>query len=138
MNEDNDLLVKTKNLPCVCVNRAGERELSMEEAASLPKLFVKKQKFTDEEFKEDNEDDYIGMLNSKLFGRPGWLQENLDLHWHPGKFGFCLQLFESTLRKGDPAYDGLFDDGACYLFLHKGLKRMTDNDSCGVLFVQFT
>jgi hypothetical protein len=119
----------------VLLHEEGDIELFKDDCQALPRYSISASKFTEQEMAEENEDDYVGVLRSKLFGRPGWLQDELFL---PPKLSFSLQLFESDLRKADHAYDGIFRDGAGYLFLSQNLKKLKPRSEAGVFVAQFT
>lgn len=125
-----------KSNPCrVLLHPESNIELFNPEAYVFPPHSVRADKFNDRELEEELLDDKIGLQRSKLYGRPGWIQDEL---FFPQKFDFCLQIFESDLRKIDREYDGVFGDGAVYLFLDKGIKRKSGVQDVGILVAQFT
>jgi hypothetical protein len=117
------------------VHKLGITELMLPDTFSLPKLGMTKQKFNEDDMNQENEDDYVGALRSKLFGRPGWLQD--ELFFEP-RYSFCLQVFEDELRAAESSLDGIFRGGAAYVFLDQRLKRLATNSKCGLCIAQFT
>jgi hypothetical protein len=134
-NDTNELNRHAETDVSVLLHKLGDTELFADKCPFMPKYSMFREKFTENEMAEENEDDYVGVLRSKLFGRPGWLQDEV---FPPAQFVFCLQLFEDDLRKADAAFDGLFRGGAAYLFLNQSLKRMPRGKQCGMFFAQFT
>jgi hypothetical protein len=134
-NDPNQLSALSESGACVLLHKLSSTELLLDNCHLLPKLSISKRKFNDEEMQEENEDDIIGLQTSKLFGRPGWLQDEL---FPPDPFDFTLQIFERDLYTLKPEYEGIFRDGAGYLFLNEKLKKLNSKKKTGLFIAQFT
>jgi hypothetical protein len=134
-NDPNQLAALNETGACVFLHKLSSTELLLDNCHLFPKLSVSKRKFNDEEMQKENEDDIIGSQTSKLFGRPGWLQDEIFL---PEPFDFTLQIFESDLYALKSEYEGIFRDGAGYLFLNEKLKKLNSKSKAGHFIAQFT
>jgi hypothetical protein len=119
----------------VILHKSAGLERFHEDASIFPVAKIKRRDFTNDECKEDLEEEIGGIFLSKLFGRPSWLQDQI---FFPKKVGFSIQITENDLRKFSPFYEGVFNDGSCYLYLNQGIKRGNPGDIVGKCIVQFT
>jgi len=108
-----------KNGAQVWLHKKGAREMVVDEKTVLPKYFLGTRAASPEETAEELEDDFIGLLKTKLYGRPGFLQDEI---FEPPNMMFCLQIFEADLVAVDPAYEGIFGDGAWALKNSKPIR----------------
>lgn len=100
-----------------------------------PALLLKRREYTEQEDMEEFEDDINGVYLSKVYGRPSWLQDEI---FYPEKYSFTIQITEADIAKKDKRFEGIFSDGALYIYLLMSLKRMKDGEICGEAFIQFT
>jgi len=119
----------------VLLHKKGEKEINPDRKNTLPKYYIKTRLASAQEVSEESEDDFIGLMKTKLYGRPGFLQDEV---FESQKMIFCLQVFESDLVAIDDFYEGIFGEGAGYLFLNLSIKRQKTNLPAGLFFAQFT
>jgi len=119
----------------VLLHKKGTKEVIPDAKNTLPKYYAKTRLASAQEISEESEDDFIGLMKTKLYGRPGYLQDEV---FESRKMMFCLQVFESALVRADKFYEGIFGEGAGYLFLNLSIKRQKTSLPAGLFFAQFT
>ena len=135
VNDQTQLNFEGKEGMRVILHETTKLECFYQDSLILPSAKIERREFTDAERKEDMKDEINGIFLSKLFGRPSWLQDEIIF---PKKADFCIQITENDLRKFNPFYDGIFNDGSCYLYLNNSIRRSRPGDVVGKCIVQFT
>jgi len=123
------------NAACVLLHKTGSTEIIPNPTALLPKYYLRTRPPSTTELEEELKDDDIAWMRTKLYGRPGFLQDEVPRlsHMH-----FLLQIFEADLVAIDKFYNGIFYDGAGYLFINNHIKEQSNNTSAGLFFAQYT
>ena len=105
------------------------------ESIELPSIGIERVRAEKEEEEKDQEDEINGVICSKIGGRAGWLQDSI---YPSPKHLFFLQIMESDLVRLDQKFNGIFEDGAGYLFIDMGMRKKTKLAVSGEFIVQYT
>ncbi|WP_313301879.1 hypothetical protein [Diaphorobacter sp.] len=119
----------------VVFHEENSAEIKPAEIETFPSFPLISREMTPLEASEDLEDEISGLYGSKLLGRPSWIQDEIFM---PEKYFFALQIIEADIVKLDKRYEGIFNDGALYLYLRQSLKKSNHGDVVGEVFIQFT
>jgi len=126
----------TQNIgSCVFLHKIRNKETISDATNVFQKYFLQARPATDREMQEEMEDDFIAWMKTKLYGKPGFLQKGPE---KIATMSFCLQIFEEDLVAIDKSYEGIFSDGAGYLFLKESITTQDNNTSVGLFFAQYT
>ena len=105
------------------------------DSIELPSIGIERVMAEKEEEEKDQEDEFNGVICSKIGGRAGWLQDPI---YPSPKYLFYLQIMESDLVHLDRKFNGIFEDGAGYLFIDMGMRKKTKLAVSGEFIVQYT
>lgn len=120
----------------VILHDVGDKEIFMDvDFPYINKCGMHLVEFTSEEKDEEVQEPDDSLYLSKFSAFPSWLQDPVI---PPPSFSFNLQLLEYDIVKISPEHEGIFNDGAGYLFLSRNLRRMKNMDEAGFFIVQYT
>lgn len=119
----------------VVLHKENSEEINPAEIQMFPSFPLISREMTSLEKSKDLDDEISGLYASKLLGRPSWIQDEIFM---PEKYFFALQIIEEDIVKLDKRYEGIFNDGALYLYLRQSLKKSNHGDIVGEVFIQFT
>ncbi|UPK80209.1 hypothetical protein LW139_15490 [Proteus vulgaris] len=118
----------------VLIHRKGTNELIIPNEFALPKGFINLKSLSSDELKEEIEDEINGIEISKQFGRPAWLQDQININ---SRYHFITQINETDLKNFNKAYENIFNDGMGYIFLDYKIKNTNKTSNAGFFFIQY-